>query len=182
MSKRLNISGPLHSAPAHSCPPIQTSFLHSLEPRRCRLIQRVVWYNLVYDWEKTNLHSTSLRSRKTDTYFVLLEGSYLVFQVLEDPVLFTEDAQFDLWARTGWREPGMVRKGAGPAVLSESLWLWNHPNSAWSCPPRVWGQQAAEGSACHSGHSRQYRSQQSSLASGFDLWEGPGLSSGRWTI
>lgn len=38
----------------------------------------------------------SPRLRKTDTYFVLLEGSYLVFQVLEDPVLFTEDAQFNL--------------------------------------------------------------------------------------
>lgn len=38
----------------------------------------------------------SPRLRKTDTYFVLLKGSYLVFQVLEDPVLFTEDAQFNL--------------------------------------------------------------------------------------
>lgn len=38
----------------------------------------------------------SPRLCKTDAYFVLLEGSDLVFQVLEDPVLFTEDAQFDL--------------------------------------------------------------------------------------
>lgn len=38
----------------------------------------------------------SPRLCKTDAYFILLEGSDLVFQVLEDPVLFTEDAQFDL--------------------------------------------------------------------------------------
>lgn len=41
-------------------------------------------------------YPTGLRLCKTDTYFVLLEGTNLVFQVLEDPVLFAEDAQFDL--------------------------------------------------------------------------------------
>lgn len=38
MTKRLNISGPLHFAPAHSCPPIQTSFLHSPDSRRKRAL------------------------------------------------------------------------------------------------------------------------------------------------
>lgn len=33
---------------------------------------------------------------KNDAYFILLESSDLVFQVLEYPVLFTEDAQLDL--------------------------------------------------------------------------------------
>ena len=36
------------------------------------------------------------RLYKSDTHFVLFKGSYLVFQVLEDPILFTEDAQLDL--------------------------------------------------------------------------------------
>lgn len=64
----------------------------------------------------TKRPSAQPKIMKTDAYFVLLEGSNFVFQVLEDPVLFTEDAQFDLRARTGWRGPGMMRKGHGLGV------------------------------------------------------------------
>lgn len=87
----------------------------------------------------------SPRLHKTDTHFVLLKGSYLVFQVLEDPILFTEDAQLDLWTRTGWRGPGSMRKGHGLGEWPESLWLRNHPSPAWSSPSRAWGQRAGEG-------------------------------------
>lgn len=102
---------------------------------------------------------------RTDAYFILLESSDLVFQVLEYPVLFTEDAQLDLWVRTSWRGLGKgVRTWRmASAVRAERAETMEALEEAAQVQVRRWPR-----SQPVNGNSHQCRSRRSSWASDFD--------------
>lgn len=83
---------------------------------------------------------------RTDAYFILLESSDLVFQVLEYPVLFTEDAQLDLWVRTSWRGLGKGGENMAHGIGSKSRKSRDYGSPWGSCPGP--GQEMAKEPAC----------------------------------